>query len=293
MENKEFKVYLGGGWFSPKQEKVLNMIERVLREHENIRPYFPRHDGVKLAPGEFHDPDMRQKVFEDNCLHIDSSDFMVAALDCEDGYLDTGTVWEVARAMARGIPVIAYDETSKLSNHFNSIIKGFEYIVDSEDSLKRVLDKVTTVDSIREDVPKNRSKVLFVSPDSTKEQEENNEKIASMLFENYGSRLRWVKSLSHPNIYARTEEVFQNVEYMVAVIDDRNPVVSWLMGQAYARNIPIISFTNYDYGVNLMLMCSIVSHVKGIDNLRAVIQQVKRTGIYSLGKFDNSKIKVY
>lgn len=290
----KLKCYCASGWFHEVDEKILTKLENYLRTKETVKPYFPRHDGIKLKAGEFHDPKLREKVFLDNVRNIDEADFIVANLDGRLGQ-DTGTVWEVGYAMANGIPVIAYQEDNegKLKETMGAVSNGFFKVCIGLDELDAVIDMVPRIDVVAYAYPKKEEKVLFISPDNTEENISKSTDVANVLIECYGKNFKWIDKLSNTNIADKIEEVFSNVGYMVAVIDDRHPVVSWMMGQAYARKIPTISYTNYDWGVNLMLICSILSHVKGVSNLKEVIQSIKREGIESLGKFNNKDIKVF
>lgn len=294
MIKNNLKVYCAGGWFTEYQDEVLTNLENLLREAEGVSAYFPRHDGVKLSPNEFHDHNLRRRVFDDNVSHILDSDVVVAALDGRDGTYDTGTVWEAGYAASHGIPVIAFDTVGKIKERFSSVHSQFDACIYDYDELKYALHLLVR-DKNSSFKPDNTGKVLFVGPDDTEHQMQINAELVSILFENCGKSIRWLDNLSHNNLYTKDSEsvdsIFQNVEYVVAVIDDRHPIVSWIMGQAYERNIPIITYTNFDYTVNLMLLFSIVAHCKGIDSLKDVIQKIKRGGIQSLEPFDTTAMK--
>lgn len=291
----KLNVYLSSGWFSKSQDEICTKLENYLKSKESINPYFPRHDGVKLEPGQFHDPNLRKRVFLDNVENIDKADFIVTNLDGREGFLDTGTVWEDGYAMAKGIPVIAYqDKGGKLEELIGAVSKGFIKVCTGLDELDAVIDSMRPRyhedKLIREH---DGNKVLYISPDNTEENVTKGVEVASVLVECYGKNFKWVDKLSSVDLSKVINTMFNDVEYMVAVIDDRHPVVSWMMGQAFARNIPVVSYTNYDHGVNIMLLCSILTHVKGIDNLKEVIQSIKREGINSLDDFDSSGIKAF
>lgn len=284
------KVYLASGWFSENTEKSISMLEEKLRNHPYITPYFPRHDGVKLSTNEFHDHELRKKVFMENINQITSSDYLLVNLDGSDGFYDTGTCWELGYAMAHSIPVIVYDHTSKVYDNFRGLVSGFCIFCDSPESVDEALNEV-----VREHIHKKTTsnKLLFVGPDVTEGQREiNSDILATVILESHGQNFREV-STSHTGLYNSIEDIFEGVDYMVAVIDDRHPIVSWMMGQAHERKIPIISYTNYDYGVNIMLSCGVLTHCKGKDELRSVIQKIKREGFIGFSEYDTSKLKAY
>ena len=58
-----------------------------------------------------------------------------------------------------------------------------------------------------------------------------------------------------------------DADLMVAVIDDRDSGTVWEIGYAFARHVPIITFTNKGYGSNLMLAECIIAHIKSFDDL--------------------------
>lgn len=293
--NKNLRVYMAGGWFTQNQDEVLTKLEDLLRNMPGVSAYFPRHDGVKLSPNEFHDHNLRKKVFDDNVSHITESDVVVAALDGRDGTYDTGTVWEAGYAASHGIPVIAFDTVGKIKERFFSVHSQFDLCLDDYNELRYALGLLVAKKNFDEDSDEGKKKVLFVGPDDTEHQVQVNADVVSVLFENCGCGIRWLDNLSHSKLYTKdtsaADSIFKDVEYVVAVIDDRHPIVSWVMGQAYERNIPIITYTNFDYTVNIMLLFSIVAHCKGNDALKEVIQKIKRGGIESLESFDTTSMK--
>lgn len=294
MMSTKLNVYVAGGWFSNNQDEVLTRVETLLRDNPRLNAYLPRHDGVKLAENEFHNPQLREGIFKDNVKHIEYANLVVACCDGRDGFYDTGTQWEIGYAVSRGIPVIAYDTTENINTVMSSISRGFYSICHSLEDLNIEINNY--IDAYQADAPQVLNnfpkKILFVGPDTTKEQDENNADIVStVVFECYGSNFRWLDDLTTVNIYDNINDVFADIDCMIAVIDDRHPVVSWMMGQAYGRNIPTITYTNFDFGINIMLLCSIVSHCKGKEELKDLLQKIKREGIDSLPKFDNSTMK--
>lgn len=298
MSNR-INVYAAGGWFHSRDAKALEQLETFLSNHTKVNVYRPRVDGVKLGTGEFHDPKLREKVFLDNIKHIDVADFVVALLDGAFGQ-DTGTCYEVGYAMARGIPVIAYtiDAKNRFDETLGSIKDGMYAIVEGMEALAGVIAEIDpSVYPIAnleyEYTPDTNEKVLFISPDTSEDVKENSIKAASVLMECYGKDLRWIDKTTDNPLCSAIDAIFTDVNYMVGVIDDKNPIVSWAFGQAFARNIPIISFTNYNWDVNIMLLCSILQHVKGVDALRDVVHDVKRYGISNLEKSDTSGIRAY
>lgn len=65
---------------------------------------------------------------------------------------------------------------------------------------------------------------------------------------------------------------------VVAVIDDRDTGTIWEMGYAHAKAKPIYSFTNCDYGVNVMLTGCIRGHARGYDALERMLEKITTDG---------------
>lgn len=58
---------------------------------------------------------------------------------------------------------------------------------------------------------------------------------------------------------------------LIALIDDRDIGTIFEMGYAACQDIPIITFTQHDYGMNLMLAECVLAHTKGIEQLRQAV----------------------
>jgi len=58
---------------------------------------------------------------------------------------------------------------------------------------------------------------------------------------------------------------------MIAVIDDKDVGTMWEMGYATAKGKPIISISNKNYGLNVMLAESVRAHVLDIPQMFAAI----------------------
>ena len=196
--------------------------------------------------------------------------------------------------MAAGVPVVAIDRDGHLPEVMNSICEGLDGYFNDFNKLEEYFLGSLAVSDAKESVRQtNAPRILLIGPDDTPELMEGNQKISDLLLDNFGKRFRWMADLKHENMFARIDDMFSGVDVVLAVIDERNPVVSWVMGQAYTRGIPIISYTNFDYGVNLMLALSLVRHVKGMDDLKTVIDILKREGINGLGDFNTESLRVY
>ena len=136
------------------------------------------------------------------------------------------------------------------------------------------------------------SGVILASPHNNEENKLVSRWIKESLHTLYSNiiNLQEVEGLGRLDI---ADEIFQGSYFILANIDDRDPIVSWSIGQAYARGIPVISYSDHDYGVNIMLLQSIKAHVKGREALLKVLKDIHEWGINSIEEIDTSKFKAY
>lgn len=303
---KKHTIYMASGWFS----KHANMLEAsmygFLTSDDRLDVYSPRRDGTKLEPGQFHDHNLRAKVFDDNVVNIKDADLVIANIDSHDGHLDTGTVWEIGYAINNDIPLILYTglgsdggEDYEKSPHelFGFNLDAELVTVDSFSELKDKYEEVLGLDSDEKSEPMT---MLVVGPTndlrtirSIKGLLSNKGIVAIGIdeFVSKSNRNKLARSF-RMNPVSTIEDAMESVDGVVAVIDDRNPLVSMTMGIAYNMKKPMISYTNFDYGVNLMLMLSIARHVKGLGQLEEAIDVVNESGFDGLGDNDSEGVKV-
>jgi nucleoside 2-deoxyribosyltransferase len=90
-------------------------------------------------------------------------------------------------------------------------------------------------------------------------------------------------------VYEDNVNNISDAQLLVALIDDRDTGTVFEMGWAAARDIPIITFTLHDYGVNLMLAESVLAHTKGAEQLRQAVSLFVKSfisGCIASTKFD-------
>lgn len=100
-KDREWKMYLASGWFSPAAAAELDQLEEYFGELEGVDMAAPRQIFVcpPNAPKEVQD-----QTFEGNLDHIESADFVF--VNTRDK--DIGTIWEAGYAYALGKPIIYY-----------------------------------------------------------------------------------------------------------------------------------------------------------------------------------------
>lgn len=67
-------------------------------------------------------------------------------------------------------------------------------------------------------------------------------------------------------------------DLVLAVIDDSDRGVIWEMGFAYGVGTPVVTFTDHDYGLNVMIRESVRSHLRGMTDLRIFLQMMRASG---------------
>jgi len=96
---KKIKIYCGGGWFSPFQDKALTYQENYLFNREDFEVYAPRKE-IKLEGKE--GIEIQNFVFNENCKNIDNADLVVISTVDKD----MGSVWEAGYAYARNKKIV-------------------------------------------------------------------------------------------------------------------------------------------------------------------------------------------
>lgn len=279
-------VYIAGPWFTPKAEETLTRLENLAMESSIVKAYRPRHDGVKLKAGEIHDPELRKSVFNDNVHNIDKSDFVLANLDSRDGVMDTGTLWEVGYAVSKGIPVYVWDPAGKSNETLGSLYNSVRDVFDSYESIEYFLGSCIGEGLYPKPYTPVKSALLL----TPRGKSDDYRGVATKIIDS-GMKLKWADSYDHPRFKEELETMLEDVGVIVAVIDDKDPVVSYMIGYAYKKLIPVVTYTNYDYDVNIMLLCSILRHVKGVKELGDILDVLASEGFDGIPEFDHSTIK--
>lgn len=288
---KKIKLYVAGPWFTPQAEKTMTMMEQMaILNPDKVEAYRPRIDGIKLNPGEFHNPELRHKVFEDNIVHIDTCDYVIANVDSRDGVIDTGTLWEVGYAISKNIPVYLYDPAGDSSVTMSGMYPSIRGEIPNQIELGEFFEDPRRYDAeyIGASYPPKVNKILLITPLG---QADKYTDLAVALTEIYDNNFKWIDDHSAYAIYDSYDFLMYDSDLVIAVIDDKDPIVSYTIGYAYEKGIPVITYTNYDYDVNIMLLCSVLTHVKGVKNLKILLQKIKDGGIEAVPKFDHSSIK--
>lgn len=63
-------------------------------------------------------------------------------------------------------------------------------------------------------------------------------------------------------------------DLLVAVVDGRDTGTTWEMGYACGIGKPVFTYTDQDYGLNVMIQESVRAHARGIEEMRLVLEAV-------------------
>lgn len=279
MSRQVFRVYLASGWFSEKEEDIRSSLEDYLSKRPDVKLYSPKRDGVMLNADQKNNKEVLKSVFRDNVSHIDGSDYVVANIWSEHWYNDPGTMYEIGYALAHHIPVIGYTPTMiNVEDRFKGITSAFFAIATDLSALDKAIDQYKL------GVSEKNLSILYVGNGNL----DTDDKLLSMLLDS-GALVKCVNN-EHREIYRDIESIFDKVDLVIAVIDDRKTIVSWTMGQAFARNIPIATYSDQGYGINVMLLCSLLTHIRGEDEMKEFLEQIKN-GLDTVPEFDISQIE--
>lgn len=94
-------IYIASPFFNEEQLLLVEAIEAVL-DFNNIAYYSPRSEGVLMDMTPEQKKERMKYIFNKNVEMLDYCNTVVAVIDD----YDTGTVWEIGYAYAKGTPVI-------------------------------------------------------------------------------------------------------------------------------------------------------------------------------------------
>ena len=86
-------------------------------------------------------------------------------------------------------------------------------------------------------------------------------------------------------IYECNIENIENCTHMLAVIDGRDIGTIWEMGYATAIGRPIVTLSNHDYGLNVMIAESVQAHTLSIEHSISCLLNSKDKGVLVTGLY--------
>ena len=99
------KVYLAGPFFTPAQAQTMQTLEDMLQQCKEIHAFSPRQTGIVLKDLTPDERAVRAKeVYTINVNMLDWCDVVLAVIDDRD----TGTIWEMGYAAAKGKRIVSY-----------------------------------------------------------------------------------------------------------------------------------------------------------------------------------------
>ena len=106
------KIYLASPFFNAEELGRMNIVKEILIQ-KGLDVFAPfEHQNKHL---EFGSMEWRKATFKSDVDAIDDCD-VVVAINCQGNYDDSGTMWEIGYAYAKGIPVVLFNNTDKTIN---------------------------------------------------------------------------------------------------------------------------------------------------------------------------------
>ncbi|UQS86488.1 nucleoside 2-deoxyribosyltransferase [Nicoliella spurrieriana] len=137
------KVYLAGPFFDDDQIARISRAEEALFNNPTISDFFsPRK--VNFPEEKEGTVSWGKKVYQKDIDELEASDVIVAVLDFKDGFVDSGTAFEIGYATNIGKPIVILHENNGIINLMisNSIVAYFK---DANDILQYDFDKLKTI----------------------------------------------------------------------------------------------------------------------------------------------------
>ena len=106
IDNKKYDAYYCSGWFSEEQEKNYNKITSMLKEY-GWKLFEPRYD-AGTAEGELT-LEKAHQLFDADLKGIDDCSILFADIS----FRDTGGLVEIGYAIAKGIPIVMFDNSDR------------------------------------------------------------------------------------------------------------------------------------------------------------------------------------
>lgn len=294
MTGDKTKCYLASGWFNNRDRRIIDFLEKKLEKNPLVDAYRPRKDGIQLSPNDFHDHALRKKVFMSNVENIDKAEFLVSNLDCGSDRLDTGTVWETAYAIGKGIPVFAYQDSPDVIGLTSRLGEFTYYMTWVKSGRDKFNDDITRMIE-RLNNPHIKAQVCdFVGEKSNKpvflcDNTQNTDEMVTLL-----DTLPCLKIVSNPKGVNKEELLsILHAPYIIIPTDTRDACITFYMGLAYALGTPVFTYSAGKNPLNLMLIFSVVKHITGIEDLKDTVSQITRKGVDSFSEYDTSDIQVY
>ncbi|MBW1605469.1 nucleoside 2-deoxyribosyltransferase [Lactobacillus sp. Sy-1] len=137
------QIYLAGPFFDDNQVARIERVEEALTNNPTVGSFFsPR---TANFPDEKEGTvDWAKKVYRKDVDELEASDLVVAVLDFKDGYVDSGTAFEIGYATNLGKDIIVLHENEGIVNLMisNSIVA---YVKSADDILQYDFDKLKTI----------------------------------------------------------------------------------------------------------------------------------------------------
>lgn len=127
-------------------------------------------------------------------------------------------------------------------------------------------DHKKTIDQVRKDLMEMSSRIVVYSPFHD-----------GIDFSEAGKNVKGEKSLVAKMIFSENIAAINHSDIVLALVDDRDPGTIMEIGYAAGKDIPVVTYSGQNYGVNLMISNSSVAHYT---DLKAMVQFIWEHGSY-------------
>jgi len=278
------KVYLASGWFDEISMRDINVLEDTLLSLP-VDAYLPRIHGKLLNAGEKNDASVRKSIYEENMKHIDEADIVVANVNSAVKYYDQGTMYELGYALAENKHVICVNLNKNPPKYESIHVNTVYSLHELKQAIRRYIERIDY---------DRKGTIYYISDSSLYEEPDYFDNMSILKLLDYYEIVCLDENIKYAQSTIAKLKRFTNKDLLFAVIDNRHPVVSMAIGAAKSVGLPVVTYTNHDYGVNVMLLESIHSHIKGSEELVKFVEALKSEGgINSLDRSDTKNIRTY
>lgn len=281
----EFLVYLASGTFNKEQIDVYNAIKEALvaieaGDQSKMCTFLPMEDGYLLDSFKDNPPEVLHEVFELDVRGMDAANMIVV-----NTTPDTGTQFEMGYATAKGMPIVlCTNSLQELSAFYNkSIWQDNKYgyskvpvwvVGDDEEDM---IDCCTRAAGRSHDQYELKwdpgMHTLVIASDTSQDTKTRCLTSFQRAYNVIGHNLEIIMEpsmLDHKTLIDR----ILHARNVAVCVDDRPALAGFIVGFCYAIGIPVITFSNEEYPINLMLQESTRYHAVGTTDIVYALRQL-------------------
>ncbi|USS89287.1 nucleoside 2-deoxyribosyltransferase [Fructilactobacillus cliffordii] len=109
------QIYLASPFFSDEQVARIEKIEAALTQNPTVKDFFSPRKNEDTDQEAYTKP-WATAIYHIDVANIEAAEVMVAIIDFEGEYVDSGTAFEIGYAVQKGMPVIVFHEKTGTVN---------------------------------------------------------------------------------------------------------------------------------------------------------------------------------